>query len=130
MGRLRSNGETKTPSNRSLMLSYDLLQGSEVRLSLFWHHVANFAHNRDDYLGTGERQLENILRSALRQLIPVKNFPRCLIQVTLQVTETPQNDYANSKVVQAQSVSEEVHLRYLEATAWCRLWSTVADCLY
>ncbi|KXH62092.1 exosome complex subunit Rrp46 [Colletotrichum salicis] len=53
--------------------------------------------------GTGERQLENILRSALRQLIPVKNFPRCLIQVTLQVTETPQNDYANSKVVQAHS---------------------------
>ncbi|OHF04321.1 exosome complex subunit Rrp46 [Colletotrichum orchidophilum] len=53
--------------------------------------------------GTGERQLENILRSAFRQLIPVKNFPRCLIQVTLQVTETPQNDYANSKVVQAQS---------------------------
>ncbi|EFQ29228.1 exosome complex subunit Rrp46 [Colletotrichum graminicola] len=53
--------------------------------------------------GTGERQLENILQSALRQLIPVKNFPRCLIQITLQVTETPQNDYANSKVVQAQS---------------------------
>ncbi|KAL2877730.1 exosome non-catalytic core subunit rrp46 [Colletotrichum sp. CLE4] len=53
--------------------------------------------------GTGERQLENILRSALRQLIPVKKFPRCLIQVTLQVTEMPQNDYANSKVVQAHS---------------------------
>ncbi|WYZ34392.1 hypothetical protein EsH8_I_000668 [Colletotrichum jinshuiense] len=53
--------------------------------------------------GTGERQLENLLQCALRQLIPVKNFPRCLIQVTLQVTETPQNDYANSKVVQAQS---------------------------
>ncbi|OLN94245.1 Exosome complex component RRP46 [Colletotrichum chlorophyti] len=53
--------------------------------------------------GTGERQLEAILQSALRQLIPVKNFPRCLIQVTLQVTETPKNDYANSKVVQAQS---------------------------
>ncbi|KAL0939407.1 exosome complex subunit Rrp46 [Colletotrichum truncatum] len=52
---------------------------------------------------TGERQLENILQSALRQLVPVKNFPRCLIQVTLQVTETPQNDYVNSKVVQAQS---------------------------
>ncbi|KAK0368328.1 exosome complex subunit Rrp46 [Colletotrichum limetticola] len=103
MGRLRSNDATKTPSNQSLMLSYDLLQGSEVRLSFFWHLVVNFAHTRDDYLGTGERQLENILRSALRQLIPVKNFPRCLIQVTLQVTETPQNDYANSKVVQAQS---------------------------
>ncbi|KAK1599943.1 exosome complex subunit Rrp46 [Colletotrichum navitas] len=53
--------------------------------------------------GTGERQLEKILQSALRQLIPVNNFPRCLIQITLQVTETPQNDYANSKVVQAQS---------------------------
>ncbi|EQB45258.1 exosome complex subunit Rrp46 [Colletotrichum gloeosporioides Cg-14] len=53
--------------------------------------------------GTGERQLEFILQSALRQLIPVKNFPRCLIQVTLQVTETPQNDYVNSKVIQAKS---------------------------
>lgn len=127
MGRLRSNDETKTPSNQSLMLSYDLLQGLEVRLSFFWHHVVTFAHTRYDYLGTGERQLENILRSALRQLIPVKNFPRCLIQVTLQVTETPQNDYANSKVVQAQSVSKEVHLRYLKATAQCRLSSAVAD---
>ncbi|KZL88147.1 exosome complex subunit rrp46 [Colletotrichum incanum] len=53
--------------------------------------------------GTGERQLENMLQSALRQLIPIKNFPRCLIQITLQVTETPQNDYTNGKVVQAQS---------------------------
>ncbi|KAJ0162360.1 Exosome complex component RRP46 [Colletotrichum tanaceti] len=53
--------------------------------------------------GTAERQLENVLQSSLRQLIPVKNFPRCLIQITLQVTETPQNDYANSKIVQAQS---------------------------
>ncbi|TDZ31223.1 Exosome complex component RRP46 [Colletotrichum spinosum] len=53
--------------------------------------------------GTGERQLEATLQSALRQLIPVKNFPRCLIQVTLQVTETPRNDYVNSKVMQAQS---------------------------
>ncbi|KAF6840124.1 exosome complex subunit rrp46 [Colletotrichum plurivorum] len=53
--------------------------------------------------GTGERHLEAILQSALRQLIPVKNFPRCLIQVTLQVTETPQNDYVNSKALQAHS---------------------------
>ncbi|GJC77806.1 hypothetical protein ColLi_00644 [Colletotrichum liriopes] len=45
-----------------------------------------------------------MLQSALRQLIPVKNFPRCLIQITLQVTETPQNDYTNGKVVQAQSL--------------------------
>ncbi|KAF9869438.1 exosome complex subunit Rrp46 [Colletotrichum karsti] len=52
---------------------------------------------------TGERQLEAILQSALRQLIPVKNFPRCLIQVTLQVTEMPKNDYVNSKIVQSQS---------------------------
>ncbi|KAK6226668.1 exosome complex subunit Rrp46 [Colletotrichum tabaci] len=53
--------------------------------------------------GTAERQLENVLQSSLRQLIPVKSFPRCLIQIALQVTETPQNDYANSKIVQAQS---------------------------
>ncbi|KAF7563516.1 hypothetical protein G7046_g635 [Stylonectria norvegica] len=52
--------------------------------------------------GTSERQLESILQAALRQLIPVRNYPRCVIQVTLQVAETPENDYANSKLVQAQ----------------------------
>jgi len=52
--------------------------------------------------GTAERQLEAILQSALRQLIPVRNFPRSMIQVTLQVVETPENAYENTKLVQAQ----------------------------
>ncbi|PTB39691.1 uncharacterized protein TrAFT101_007532 [Trichoderma asperellum] len=50
--------------------------------------------------GTGERQLEAILQPALRHLIPVRNFPRCVIQVTLQVMETPENAYVNPKVMQ------------------------------
>ncbi|CAM1507061.1 Fc.00g067020.m01.CDS01 [Cosmosporella sp. VM-42] len=52
--------------------------------------------------GTRERQLESILQAALRQLIPVKNYPRCVIQVTLQVAQTPENDYVNAKLFQAQ----------------------------
>ncbi|KAK2590445.1 exosome non-catalytic core subunit rrp46 [Conoideocrella luteorostrata] len=52
--------------------------------------------------GTAERQLETIVQAALRQLIPVRNFPRCMIQVTLQVMETPENAYQNTKLVQAQ----------------------------
>lgn len=55
-------------------------------------------------IGTAERQLESILQSALRQLIPVRNFPRSMIQVTLQVVETPENAYENTKLVQAQLV--------------------------
>lgn len=57
-------------------------------------------------LGTGERQLEAILQPALRHLIPVRNFPRCVIQVTLQVMEAPENAYVNSKVMQPRLVSE------------------------
>ncbi|KAM3508587.1 hypothetical protein MY10362_001103 [Beauveria mimosiformis] len=52
--------------------------------------------------GTAERLLESILQRALRQLIPIRNFPRSMIQITLQVMETPENAYANTKVVQAQ----------------------------
>ncbi|KAG6018857.1 hypothetical protein E4U41_003536 [Claviceps citrina] len=52
--------------------------------------------------GTAERQLEAIVQAALRQLIPVRDFPRCTIQVTLQVMETPANAYQNEKLVQAQ----------------------------
>ena len=55
-------------------------------------------------LGTAERQLEAILQQALRQLVPVRNFPRTLIQITLQVSETPENAYANTKLGQAQLV--------------------------
>ncbi|OAA73190.1 ribosomal protein S5 domain 2-type fold domain containing protein [Cordyceps fumosorosea ARSEF 2679] len=52
--------------------------------------------------GTAERLLESILQRALRQLIPIRSFPRTMIQITLQVTETPENAYVNTKVVQAQ----------------------------
>ncbi|KAJ3534774.1 hypothetical protein NM208_g7408 [Fusarium decemcellulare] len=52
--------------------------------------------------GTRERQLESILQAALRQLIPVRDFPRCVIQITLQIAETPENAYVNNKLVQAQ----------------------------
>jgi exosome complex component RRP46 len=54
--------------------------------------------------GTAERQLEEIIQAALRQLIPVKDFPRTLIQVTLQILETPQNIYTNAKTLQAHLV--------------------------
>ncbi|CAJ0546156.1 Ff.00g096290.m01.CDS01 [Fusarium sp. VM40] len=52
--------------------------------------------------GTRERQLESIMQAALRQLIPVRDYPRCVIQITLQVAETPENAYVNAKLVQAQ----------------------------
>lgn len=52
--------------------------------------------------GTAERQLESILQPTLRQLIPLRNFPRCMIQITLQVVEMPVNAYANTKLLQAQ----------------------------
>ncbi|KAI5466802.1 ribosomal protein S5 domain 2-type protein [Mariannaea sp. PMI_226] len=52
--------------------------------------------------GTRERQLESVLQAALRQLIPVRNYPRCVIQITLQVIETPENAYVNTKLMQAQ----------------------------
>ncbi|GJN73143.1 exosome non-catalytic core subunit rrp46 [Purpureocillium lilacinum] len=55
--------------------------------------------------GTAERQLESLLQPALRQLIPVRNFPRCMIQITLQVMEMPENAYVNAKILQAQLVS-------------------------
>ncbi|KAL6873234.1 hypothetical protein J3F83DRAFT_732574 [Trichoderma novae-zelandiae] len=50
--------------------------------------------------GTAERQLEAILQPALRHLVAIRNFPRCVIQVTLQVMEAPENAYVNSKVLQ------------------------------
>ncbi|KAH6898820.1 ribosomal protein S5 domain 2-type protein [Thelonectria olida] len=52
--------------------------------------------------GTRERQLESLLQAALRQLIPIRNYPRCVIQVTLQVAESPENAYVNTKLMQAQ----------------------------
>lgn len=54
--------------------------------------------------GTRERHLEAILQSTLRQIILIHNFPRTLIQITLQITSTPENDTAGSKLTQASSV--------------------------
>ncbi|KAL2144771.1 hypothetical protein VTI28DRAFT_8533 [Corynascus sepedonium] len=51
--------------------------------------------------GTRERHLEALLQSSLSQLILVKNFPRSLIQIVLQVEDSPENDYVNTKLVQA-----------------------------
>ncbi|KAI1208858.1 uncharacterized protein F4807DRAFT_136192 [Annulohypoxylon truncatum] len=53
--------------------------------------------------GTRERHLESLIQSTLRQIILVNNFPRTLIQVILQVTTVPENEYVNTKVVQASS---------------------------
>ncbi|KAK0119214.1 exosome non-catalytic core subunit rrp46 [Cadophora gregata] len=53
--------------------------------------------------GTRERHLESILQSTLRQIILIHNFPRTLIQITLQITSTPENDTAGSKLLQASS---------------------------
>ncbi|KAI4863718.1 hypothetical protein F4820DRAFT_361236 [Hypoxylon rubiginosum] len=53
--------------------------------------------------GTRERHLESLIQSTIRQIILVENFPRTLIQIILQVTATPENEYVNAKVVQANS---------------------------
>lgn len=53
--------------------------------------------------GTAERQLELMLQSTLRQLIPLHNFPRCMIQVTLQVMEVVEDAYSiKKKLLQPQ----------------------------
>ncbi|KAH7634884.1 hypothetical protein SMAC4_02985 [Sordaria macrospora] len=51
--------------------------------------------------GTRERHLESILQSSLSQIILVKNFPRSVIQIVLQIESTPENAYVNTKLVQA-----------------------------
>lgn len=61
------------------------------------------------FSGTRERHLESIIQSSLRQIILIHNFPRTLIQVTLQITSTPDNDFANSKLNQASSVRFPSH---------------------
>ncbi|KAK4231747.1 exosome complex component RRP46 [Podospora fimiseda] len=50
--------------------------------------------------GTRERHLESILQSSLSHIILIKNFPRSLIQIVLQVEDSPENDYVNTKLVQ------------------------------
>lgn len=53
--------------------------------------------------GTRERHLESLLQSTLRQIILIGNFPRTLIQITLQVIVAPENEYVNTKVTQAST---------------------------
>lgn len=77
-----------------------MLEVSPLLSFLFWERIS------DIYQGTRERHLESILQAALRQLIPVRDFPRSAIQITLQVAETPENAYANTKLVQAQLVRD------------------------
>jgi exosome complex component RRP46 len=58
-------------------------------------------HCTKHYIGTRERHLESLLESSLSQIILVKDFPRCLIQIVLQLESAPANDYVNTKLVQA-----------------------------
>ncbi|KAI0187403.1 hypothetical protein EV127DRAFT_146827 [Xylaria flabelliformis] len=51
--------------------------------------------------GTRERHLESLLQSTLRQIILINNFPRTLVQIILQITVAPENEYVNGKLVQA-----------------------------
>lgn len=46
-----------------------------------------------------------MLEPSLSQIILVKNFPRSLIQIVLQIESAPVNDYVNNKIVQAGIVS-------------------------
>lgn len=67
--------------------------------------------------GTRERHLESILEATLRQIILVNSFPRTLIQVVLQVTVAPDNEYVNAKVAQASLVSHSSALAWGRSTS-------------
>lgn len=68
------------------------------------------------YIGTRERHLESILQSSLSHIILIKTFPRCLIQIVLQIEDTPENDYVNTKLVQASLASDPL-LNLIEQVA-------------
>lgn len=73
----------------------------------FQHHTTTIrvgsigTFTEHTYIGTRERHLESLLESSLSQIILVKDFPRCLIQIVLQIESTPADDYVNTKLVQA-----------------------------
>lgn len=58
----------------------------------------------DGYMleGVGERHFEHIIQSTLRHVILVQTFPRSLIQVVLQVVQTPHADAALSGTTPVQ----------------------------
>lgn len=74
----------------------ELLAPAYLRICQFSHWIIK---------GTRERHLESILQSSFAQIILVKSFPRSLIQIVLQVEESPENEYVNTKLVQASLVS-------------------------
>lgn len=88
------------------MSSYDQQQGSEVRSFDIVPPQEPCAHSIFFYIGTRERHLESLLQSSLSRIILVKNFPRSLIQIVLQIEDTPANDYVTPKLVQAGTVRD------------------------
>jgi hypothetical protein len=107
MGLLKSNDATSSLRKQQWILLYGLLLVLEVRMPEI-RIISFIAVLTLLVLGTRERHLESILQSTLRQIILIHNFPRTLIQVTLQITSTPENENAGSKVVQATSVFANV----------------------
>ncbi|ROT40101.1 hypothetical protein SODALDRAFT_293850 [Sodiomyces alkalinus F11] len=83
--------------------------------------------------GTRERQLESIIERALRQLILVKRYPRCVFQVTLQVTQTHRGDLINDKAVQAHKklawVASLLHAAILALLAAAVPLKEIATCV-
>lgn len=57
---------------------------------------------------TREKQLESIIEKTLRQIILINNFPRTLIQVTLQVTSSPGNETTTARANLTSSVSSSI----------------------
>ncbi|OAA64470.1 Exoribonuclease, phosphorolytic domain 1 [Niveomyces insectorum RCEF 264] len=48
--------------------------------------------------GPSERHLESLLQKTLQEIVLVQDFPRCAIQVVLQIQAVPENDYVNSRL--------------------------------
>lgn len=48
-------------------------------------------------IGPKERHLETLIHNTLRHVILVRNHPRTLIQVTLQVLTVPEGDAADDR---------------------------------
>lgn len=46
----------------------------------------------EDELGICERHLESLVQATLRQIIHVEDFPRTVIQISLQIIDTPDDD--------------------------------------
>ena len=58
---------------------------------------------------TREKQLESIIEKTLRQIILINNFPRTLIQVTLQLTSSPGNETTTARANSTSSVSTAIY---------------------